>query len=92
MIYRGTGHPSFNNIFRGNEMIKINRLLVLFALSLLSPAYGGSVEPSSQGPKAHCAQKVFEFRPVVEGTEVVHEFVLQNQGDAPLAILKIESG
>lgn len=73
-------------------MFKKNWLLVVLAVSLLLPAYGETAEPSSQGPKAYCPEMVFEFRPVVEGTEIVHEFVLHNRGDAPLTIRKIESG
>ena len=47
---------------------------------------------AAPGPKAYIAERVFEFRPVVEWTEIVHEFTLGNRGDAPLEILKIDSG
>ena len=44
------------------------------------------------GPKAYLPESVFEFKPVPEGVEVVHEFVVHNRGDEPLAILKVKSG
>jgi len=34
----------------------------------------------------------FEFEPLVEGHQVVHEFRIQNQGQAPLEIQKVKTG
>lgn len=32
------------------------------------------------------------FDPVVDGTEVTHDFIVQNKGDAPLHIIKVQTG
>ena len=34
----------------------------------------------------------FEFTPVVEGKEVVHDFIIQNTGTAPLEITNVKPG
>jgi len=43
--------------------------------------------PQAVVPVAH-----FEFEPLVEGHQVVHEFRIQNQGQAPLEIQKVKTG
>ena len=37
-------------------------------------------------------ESVYQFEPVVEGTQVTHEFILCNQGDEPLKIFHVKSG
>lgn len=37
-------------------------------------------------------EKTFQFKPVVEGDIIHHEFIIKNTGTAPLEILKIDSG
>lgn len=69
------------------------RTLLLLALICLSPVIVHiETAESRTGPKAYLPDWQFSFQPVVEGTEVVHEFVLFNQGDEPLNILKVKSG
>ncbi|NQT70593.1 MAG: DUF1573 domain-containing protein [Desulfobacteraceae bacterium] len=43
-------------------------------------------------PKAVLTEQVFTFKPVVEGTTVTHDFILQNKGTTPLVIEKIRTG
>lgn len=43
-------------------------------------------------PIADVAVRVFRFEPVVDGQEVLHDFVLQNKGDAPLNISRVRTG
>ncbi|MBC8432907.1 MAG: hypothetical protein H8D96_13435 [Desulfobacterales bacterium] len=43
-------------------------------------------------PKAVLTKRVFTFKPVVEGTTVTHDFILQNKGTPPLVIKKISTG
>ena len=43
-------------------------------------------------PKAVLTEQIFAFKPVVEGTTVTHDFILQNRGTAPLVIQKIKTG
>ncbi len=69
------------------------RTLLLLILILLSPDLGRSETTDSRtGPKAYLPESVFEFQPVVEGTEVIHDFVLHNKGDEPLEIVNVKSG
>lgn len=42
-------------------------------------------------PVAFLPSNGFNFDAVVEGTEVVHEFVIQNKGTAPLNISKVQT-
>jgi hypothetical protein len=35
---------------------------------------------------------VFEFNPVLEGTDVINDFIIKNKGTAPLEILNVEPG
>lgn len=34
----------------------------------------------------------YTFQPVVEGTEIVHEFIIQNKGTDTLSILNVKTG
>ncbi len=69
------------------------RRLLLLTLICLSPGLGHTATTDARtGPKAYLPQSVFEFQPVPEGAEVVHEFVMYNRGDEPLDILKVKSG
>jgi len=73
-------------------------------LIVLTAAFGlaGTVAPSGQtpsapeikasldkAPKAVFPQLKFEFDPVFEGTEIIHDFVVENTGEAPLVIKNI---
>ena len=62
-------------------------LILLVGLSVV--AYGGMEEGQA---KAVISKNVFEFQPVLDGTEVIHDFVIQNTGTATLEIEKIETG
>jgi len=62
-------------------------LILLVGLSVV--AYGGTEEGQA---KAVISKNVFEFQPVLDGTEVIHDFVIQNTGTATLEIEKIETG
>jgi hypothetical protein len=56
------------------------------------PFMGLAPVKAFEGPKAFVPEDIFEFEPVLEGSQVVHEFTVLNRGDATLKILKIESG
>jgi hypothetical protein len=43
-------------------------------------------------PKGVLPESIHVFEPVVEGTLVTHDFILQNRGDAPLIIESIKAG
>ena len=69
------------------------KLLILSIVYIvLAPVFVSAGNTPSFGPQAFLPESVFEFHPVVEGSRIEHRFVLHNRGDAPLAILDIESG
>jgi hypothetical protein len=67
------------------------------AVSLAEPAPPPGTQPSAvdintavnSTPQVAFPQTKFEFDSVFEGTEVKHDFVVENKGDAPLIINKI---
>lgn len=59
-----------------------------------NPKLGERVEilqVSLKLPMAHLPALRYEFTPVMEGKEVVHDFVVQNKGSAPLEIQKVKT-
>ena len=47
---------------------------------------------SEKTPAIYLPVSQWDFEPVVDGTSVVHDFVVQNKGDAPLNISKVKTG
>ncbi len=46
--------------------------------------------PETTGsPVAYFPEKTYIFDPVVEGTEIIHDYVLQNKGSEPLLVEKV---
>ncbi len=43
-------------------------------------------------PAASLTERTYQFGSVVEGTRISHDFVLKNNGNAPLVIEKIKTG
>jgi PBP1b-binding outer membrane lipoprotein LpoB len=82
---------------QGDDMQK-RCLLILFAIVLLYPAWvlaaesvkksaPSEAEPSAkEHPRAVVTQKEHMFDTVFEGVQVKHDFVIENQGAAPLVI------
>jgi hypothetical protein len=44
------------------------------------------------GPAAFLPQTLYEFSPVLDGANVVHEFAVQNKGTAVLNIESVKTG
>jgi len=74
------------------------RLKVIFAFALafcvLFSATGsfGAQDKTLQLPSAFFQETQYAFEPVLEGTEIMHDFILQNKGTAPLEIKKVRTG
>lgn len=53
-------------------------------------------EPSTvvavEKPGAVLPELKYEFDPVVDGTQITHDFVIKNIGDVPLAINQVKTG
>ncbi|MBN2420591.1 MAG: hypothetical protein JXL81_14465 [Deltaproteobacteria bacterium] len=43
-------------------------------------------------PIAFLLEPQYKFDSVIEGTDVVHDFIIQNKGTADLNIIKVDSG
>jgi len=62
-------------------MKPINFIIIsLFLVIFSGPTY------LQAAPRAVPVAPVFQFEPVLEGVYVTHDFIIQNQGDAPLNI------
>ena len=59
--------------------------------TLLAAVSSGEEPRLEPSPSAHFPQTHYQFTPVPEGTEVIHDFVIQNRGDAPLHIEKVKT-
>jgi hypothetical protein len=57
----------------------------------LFAAIGFGAQNDAQ-PSALFPATSYEFSPVLDGTKVVHEFVLQNKGKAPLKVERVRTG
>ena len=47
---------------------------------------------AEQAPIAYIPESGYEFADVVEGSTVLHEFIIQNKGGAELKIEKVRTG
>ena len=76
--------------------IIVGAALVAFLFAgVASYAAQNDIAPSTdtaKAPSAFLPEDKWEFESVVDGTAVVHEFVIQNKGDAPLNISKVKTG
>ncbi len=66
----------------------------LFAACLIFSAANsfGEDAPESSQPKIYIPEPTYKFEQVLEGTEVLHDFVIQNKGTAQLIIKKVKPG
>ena len=82
-----------------------SRLLVLLAvLALLgstTTAFGAANQTAATAssdveaagtPVAVVPEFKYEFKPVVDGSEITHDYRIKNTGDGPLAIEQVRTG
>jgi hypothetical protein len=55
-------------------------------------AEAAAVKTDAKAPSVFLPVKSWEFEPVVDGVEVVHDFVVQNKGTAALNIERVKTG
>jgi hypothetical protein len=73
--------------------------VVLLVLALVVWPWWDQAQPASEG-SGHSApgasvffpEKAFEFQPVIDGVKVLHDFIVMNQGKAPLVISNVRTG
>ena len=68
--------------------------ITLFALAALlsvavQPGSGVAAE-TGKSPRAVYPESIYRFDPVMEGAEIKHDFIVENHGDAPLVIQKVQ--
>jgi len=75
--------------------MKRKLLSIIFAavciLSFNSGAFGASKQ-TPISPSVFVPDSRFTFPTVIDGTEVTHDFIIQNKGDAELKIEKVKTG
>ena len=64
--------------------------IVFIALPVLCIFAQDSAEQSL--PQAFFAETRYEFEPVIDGQEVVHDFIIQNKGSAVLHVQRVKTG
>ncbi|NQV03837.1 MAG: hypothetical protein HQ542_14395 [Bacteroidia bacterium] len=67
---------------------------LFFALCLFLPVTGayGAEKLIQKSASAFVATPMYEFEPVADGTEITHDFIIQNKGNAFLKVEKVKSG
>lgn len=73
------------------RILRLTGLLMMLLLATVAAAETEQ-ETSSAMPVAVAEQAKQTLPAVLEGTEVRHDFVIRNTGDAPLEIEKVKSG
>jgi len=56
------------------------------------PAGAQTLAGAADAPAVFFPEKTFEFAPVIDGANVVHDFVVFNKGTAPLLINNVRTG
>jgi len=76
-------------------------LVVLVLLWSATAAIGASSQDAEQAssgteaagtPVAVVTDFKYEFKPVVDGSEIAHDYRIKNTGDGPLAIERVRTG
>lgn len=47
---------------------------------------------AAEKPGAVLPELKYEFNPVVDGTQITHDFVIKNTGNGPLAVNRVKTG
>lgn len=73
--------------------MKLNKYLVpviLIFILVLTNAFAEKPEEKNK-PEAYFPENTFTFDRILEGSDVIHDFVIKNTGNAPLAVEKVKS-
>ena len=75
--------------------MKIKNLFFFFLLFFFLLNLNASIKAENNVntyPSAYLPVNTYKFDQVVEGTEIDHQFIIQNKGNAPLNIEKVKTG
>lgn len=59
--------------------------------ALMAAVSFGKESRVKQSPAAYFPETHYQFTSVLEGTEIRHDFVIRNRGDAPLRIVNVKT-
>ena len=74
--------------------MKLKRIIVPIISGIMAfttTAFAGD-NTAGQGPSAFLPEQLYTFEQVAEGAEILHDFILRNNGDETLFIKRIKSG
>jgi len=71
---------------------KLIAVIFVFCILFSITVSFGAEENTLQSPFAFVQAGLHEFAPVLDGTRITHDFIIQNKGTAPLKIEKVRSG
>ncbi len=73
--------------------LKVVYLVIsIFSILFLSHTSLSTEDNIQKEASAYFPETKYEFDPVVDGEKIVHDFIIQNKGNAPLQIIKVKSG
>ena len=78
--------------FKEDRNMKVKIIIILTVIILLIGSTIGAKDKTPISPSALIGQTIYEFETVVDGAEVVHDFVIRNKGAATLEIQKVITG
>ncbi len=64
---------------------------LILVLLLAGPALLMAADPAPSAPVAVVPETVYEFPDTPDGEYVVHDFIVRDQGDAVLNVLKVKT-
>lgn len=72
-------------------MKRINRLQIVTAALFVALAFVGALPEAEAGPAAQVAEKTYDFGSIQEGSQVSHDFLIQNRGCCVLLIQRMDA-
>lgn len=69
---------------------KYSITLYTLALLIAMTAWTAAASEKGKSPEAVYPETIYRFDPIMEGVEIKHDFQIENHGDAPLVIQKVQ--
>lgn len=67
-------------------------LVFAFCILFYATVSSGGQNVNRKFSCAFLPSSIYEFAPVVEGVDFIHDFIIQNKGTAPLKINRVNAG
>jgi len=71
-------------------MKQLSKLLLFFCSFFVVTSAIGAEKAGINGPVAFVPDADYEFSQVLDGTEITHDFIIQNKGNVPLKVEKVQ--